>query len=664
MPDPAPASTADETHSRVEPTAFAALGLLSVVWAWWAWQYGAYFGVVVLPGTIVLCLGTALLCGIAPSRLSLRLSPPVIAAVAALIGLGAWTLLSALWSPSPDVAVADCQRVLVYALGFGLGVWLCNLLGPRLELSMVPLAAAAAFAGAAAVIALLGVDSPRELLGTDGTLEFPLGYRNANAAFFAIAAFPALGLAGARSLDWRLRGMALGAAVLCLDLVVLSQSRGSIPAIGVATVVFILLSPVRLRALSWLVLAVVPVLGVLEPASALYSAAADGGIARAPDEISAAATAVALTSLVAVAIGAAAARFERRLPGLRSRGPEANRIVGWGFWLAVALVVVAFVGAVGNPVEWAGDRFDEFRNGGTPDLSEEASRFTFNAASDRRDLWEVALDDARDDPLLGDGAGGFQYSYTRNRQVVYQDARDAHSVELEMLSELGIPGLGLFVVAIGGALWGILRARRRGPGASALAAVALASGSYWLVHSSVDWLWSYPALTAPMLALLGSACAPAVFTPDRPPSRRWRWWLVAGLGALAISAVPPFLAERYVNSAYAGWQEDLDRAYDDLGRAEDLNRLGIEAMLAEGAIAREVGDRKRAITAFRAAARRRPEEWASHYLLAELQAESDPGAARDEVRIALELNPLSQPARSLARRLGVDPNAPAASAGA
>ncbi len=657
MPDPAPASTADGSHGRFEPAAFVALGLLSIVWAWWAWQFGAYFGVVMLPGTIVLCLGAALLSGIAPCRLSLRLSRPVMVAIAALLGLAAWTMLSALWSPAADVAIADGQRALVYALAFGLGIWLCNLLGPRMELSSVPLAAAAAFAGAAAVIALLGVDNPRDLLGTDGTLEFPLGYRNANAAFFAIAVFPALGLASAQALDWRLRGIALGAATLSLDLVVLSQSRGSIPAIAVATVVFVLLSPVRLRALSWLLLAVLPALGVLEPASALYSAAADGGIFRVPEEISAAATAVGLTSLIAVAIGAAAARFERRLPGLGSLGPGANRFVGWGFWLAVILAAVAFIGSVGNPVEWAGDRIDEFRTGGTPDLSDEASRFTLNAASDRRDLWQVALDDASENPLLGDGSGGFQYSYTRERAVAYQDAHDAHSVWLELLSELGIPGLLLFVLALGGALWGVLRARRRGSGASALAAVALAGGSYWLIHSSVDWFWSYPALTAPTFALLGSACAPALFAAEGPTSRRWRRWLVAGLAVLALSAVPPFLAERYVNSAYSEWQDDLDRAYDDLSRAGDLNPLSIEAMLAEGAIAREVGDRPRAIAAFRAAARQRPEEWASHYLLAELLAKTDPAAARDEIRTALELNPLSQPARSLARQLGVDPAA-------
>ena len=48
---------------RLPAAALVALVLLSGVWAWWAWQEGAYFPSVVLPGTVVLCLGAALLIG-------------------------------------------------------------------------------------------------------------------------------------------------------------------------------------------------------------------------------------------------------------------------------------------------------------------------------------------------------------------------------------------------------------------------------------------------------------------------------------------------------------------------------------------------------------------------------------------------------------------------
>jgi tetratricopeptide (TPR) repeat protein len=257
--------------------------------------------------------------------------------------------------------------------------------------------------------------------------------------------------------------------------------------------------------------------------------------------------------------------------------------------------------------------------------------------------------------VLGEGSGGFGYSYTLKREVENLDVRDAHSLELETLAELGIPGLLLLVAALGGAFAGVLRARRSGPAAAALAAAVLGSGAYWLIHASVDWFWSYPAVTGAMLALLGSACAPALATSAERASRAWRWLAIAGAAVLALSAVPPFLAERYVNQAYAGWRDDLQQAYDDLDAAASLNRLTDAPLLAEGAIAREVGDRERALAAFRAAEAKRPEEWATHHLLAGLLARSDPPAAREQIRLALELNPLGARSRALAEQLGVEP---------
>ena len=75
-----------------------------------------------------------------PLRASLRPSQPATIALASLTGLGAWAALSALWSPVPDVAIEDGQRILTYALAFGLGIWLCTLLAGRLHLALAPLA--------------------------------------------------------------------------------------------------------------------------------------------------------------------------------------------------------------------------------------------------------------------------------------------------------------------------------------------------------------------------------------------------------------------------------------------------------------------------------------------------------------------------------------------
>ena len=176
----------------------------------------------------------------------------MIVALTAPIALGGWAALSALWSPAPDLAIADGQRILAYAVAFALGLWLCDLLGDRMHLALVPLAVAGAFAGLIAIIGMHSAEHPGRYLETDGTLEYPLGYRNANAAFFLIAFWPALGLAARRGGMWLGRGGALAAATLCLAMGMLSQSRGSMIAGAAALCVYVAFSSDRARRVAWL----------------------------------------------------------------------------------------------------------------------------------------------------------------------------------------------------------------------------------------------------------------------------------------------------------------------------------------------------------------------------------------------------------------------------
>ena len=120
---------------------------------------------------------------------------------------------------------------------------------------------------------------------------------------------------------------------------------------------------------------------------------------------------------------------------------------------------------------------------------------------------------------------------------------------------------------------------------------------------------------------------------------------------LALSAIPPFLSERYVDAAFAGWRDDLPAAYSDLSAAKRWNPLSEEPYLATGAIARAAGDRGRAIVAFNAAADKRPEDWASHYYLATLYARSAPRRALAEVEAGLRLDPREPALHALRRRL-------------
>jgi len=637
------------TPSRLDPHALLLIGVLAVSWGWWAWKQGAFFGRVLLPGTAVLCLATFLLTRTAPWRGRISLSPRARLALMALVGLALWTLLSMLWSPAPDIALADAQRVFVYALAFGLGIWLCNLVGPRMHLAWVPVAIAGGVVAAATTLTLLTGHNLIAYLETDGTLQYPLGYRNANAAFFLIAIWPLLGVSSTRSLNWGVRGIAVGAASLCLSLGLLSQSRGSVIAAAVAIAVFLALTPRRASALAWIAIAALPSVLVVPYLSELYRAAQHNEALLTPLRHAAAATAAA--GAIAALVGAAFARLEAGMSLPAATAKRLDRLVGRGLVGLVALGAVGFVIAVGNPIDWFGQRVTEFTAEKGLDPSAQSTHFGFNAGTARGDLWRVAIDDAVHDPLFGDGAGGFRYSYLQHRHSSDQSAHDAHSVELETLSELGIPGLALLIVAVFAAASGARRASRLGPSAASLSAVALAAGAYWFVHSSIDWFWPYPAVTAPALCLMGAACAPAMRTPSRVPRGRGRTWIAVLALILAISVIPPYLSQRYTDQAYGEWHSDLGRAFSDLNRAASLDPLSIDPLMAEGVIARFAGQPNRAIDAFTRAENRRPEEWAAHYFLARLYSAGKPAAARRELNAALALNPREPVLQSFAKQL-------------
>jgi tetratricopeptide (TPR) repeat protein len=255
--------------------------------------------------------------------------------------------------------------------------------------------------------------------------------------------------------------------------------------------------------------------------------------------------------------------------------------------------------------------------------------------------------------LAGTGAGGFRPSYLEDRDLNPVDPEDPHSVELLMAGELGVVGLLLFVGFFGGAVAAALRARRLGPSAGILAAGALAVGAYWLLHASVEWFWSYPAITLPATFALGAAAAPALL---RPPKRGvgGRKVVVAAAAVIAAFSMIPFLlSERWTNDALGSWQGDLDGAYSQLEDAADLNPASVRPLAAEAVIAESAGDRQRALAALDRAEKRQPEEWTLYYLEARVLAPIDPAGAQRALQRAKELNPRGADVDELATQLDI-----------
>ena len=161
----------------------------------------------------------------------------------------------------------------------------------------------------------------------------------------------------------------------------------------------------------------------------------------------------------------------------RLRSPSAPAAAGWPRWPpagAALALVVALVLPAGSLADDLADR-----------------------AGDRPWYWHVAWAQTEEHPLAGRGAGTFELAWLE-AQPAPVFVRDAHSLYLETLAELGVVGLALLALALAAPL-----------AAASWPAGAAATGGYvaFLVHAGVDWDWEMPVVTA-----AGLFCGAALFT--------------------------------------------------------------------------------------------------------------------------------------------------------
>jgi tetratricopeptide (TPR) repeat protein len=619
-----------------------------VLFGWWGWKQGAYFGPVFYPGAIAIYLLVALALLLTPIRE--RLDGPARLALGAAAGLAAWTLISILWTPVEAAAVADAERVFAYAVIFAVGLWATRLLGDRMLSALLPVAIAGALVGIATVIAIGTGSDFNWYLHSDATLRFPIGYRNANAAFFLICLWPLIGLAAQNDWRWQLRAPMVAAATILLELAVLAQSRGSLPAAAVALLVFLVVTPNRLRAAVVIALAAIPVLPALPALLDVYR----HGLANPAvvPLLHDAARAVALTSAASLLLAALAlGLFYPKLHLGRSR----VRAISWVTAIAATLAVVVggaiFVSRHGGPIGFVDQRVSEFGKVGYPDLRKQGIRFGANVGSNRHDFWRVGLNEAVDHPLLGGGAGSFQFTYLQHRRSG-ESPRDPHSLVVRVVSELGLPGLILLIAFVVGCLLAAISSRRRGKLAAALVAASVAGGVQWFVQGSYDWFWLYPGVTAPGFYLLGVAAAPSI-SGERTGSgaRPARLAVVATIAVFTLIAAPLFVSDRYSQRGLDEVSKDPTAALRDLERAAELNPFNDQPLIDRGALAASLGDRALALRAFRDAIARVPDDYAAHWFIARELLRSNPAAAQAALDRARELNPHGPEVAELQRRL-------------
>ena len=609
--------------------------VLTALWIWWPLEQGAYFPVVYLPGAILLYGTLITLLIVAPLPISFR--GPHAVALAALLTLTGWTALSLLWSPAQDLALEDAQRTMIYPAAFLAGLWLSALLSKRVALSMLPWTVAATIVAVVTMVQILGADGVRDVFDGDGTLEYPFIYRNANAAFFIISALVLVAAMARRRTAVPLQSACAAAAVCCLGLAVLSESRGSVLGAVAGTLALLVFSPSRGRVAVSLLVVSIPVLAVLPELLDPFAAFNDDRPAL--DELHQAARALAVAAVAGAVLAVPTGLLLRRLATRAKRGPSQKQLVILG---GAALLSTVVVIVVADPVSSIS----------TDETSESTpNRFTYTGGLNRTDFWAVSADQFSDAPLVGDGSGSFRTRYAADRESP-ELPRDAHSLGFETLGELGAIGVILLLIAGGALAAAVVKSRSLGPDQAALVAAALAAGAAWTAQASVDWLTSFPALTAPVLALLGAAAGPAALRSGQGPGRPARVAAAVVLAVAAIAAVPHFVSDRLAFNVAENWTSDPEAAFDALDRAAELNPFADAPFLVEAVIAKQTGDTERGLQALAAARERQPTEWLGYLIEAEILAdEGNVEGARAALGRARELNPLAAEVRGLERDL-------------
>jgi hypothetical protein len=560
----------------------------------------------------------------------------VAAAALAMGAFAAWTLLSADWSGTIARAYPEYSRALLYGLVllfFGTVPFDVR----RLRWMVYGVAAAIVIvAGAALTARLLPHVIFDPSLVSEDRLAYPLTYWNALGILACVGTVLCVHLACSLRDAWPAR--VLGAAAVPLLAVTLyyTLSRGAIWAAAAAVVIYALAG--RSRGLPAGAIATAPTTLIAVAAAAPATQVSAGY----PDLTVSAGHHVALTLAGCVA-GAAVLRAalllldsqmeQLRLP-LPGRGVKLAAVA-----VAVALLLVVGVGA-GVPSS-VHSKYSEFTDrSNTAPAAGEARLFSARPEG-RFELWEVALDSYEEEPLRGTGAGTFEIHWNRDRPTATK-VKNAHSLYLEVLGELGVVGLALLLIALA-AILAAFGYRARGPDRPLFAAL-LAAGLAWAVHAGVDWDWQMPAVTLWLFAFGGAALARSL------RRRRRRYQVDAKMAVLRVGGVLAVIVLALLPARLALSDSHFNAAVEEVSRGDCVDarsaaRQSIDVVPRRAApyaliafCEMREGRYRLAAKEVRRALQRDPENWELTYGLAVARAGADLDPRR-AARRTVSLNP-------------------------
>jgi hypothetical protein len=605
---------------------------------------------------------------------TLAVSRPILVALVAIWALTAWSFLSIAWADSRSLALEGAGRTAMYAALVTIA--LTAIPGARQMRAVGAALVTGVVALAAITLARMHIEGAEVFVA--GRPEAPTGYRNAAACLFAIAFWPLIGTAVTRGRNPSFRAACFSAAVLCLGLAFMTQSRGVIIGLALGGVVAIVLSTERIRRSFLALLALGGVLVLSGPLLIAYRTfendlgpvtAADIGTATG-----------ALTFLVfdAFVVGLLLALLDGGLRASAKNLARARRIAVAGLAVGAIGLVGAGMLATGNPVEFVEEKVWEFQ--AFENRSAEFSRL-LSTGGERYDLWRVAFVEVGAHPVTGVGEGSYAFDYYAERQSD-RNLDNPHSLPLRLLAELGVVGLSLFatfLAALGVALVRGVRWERLQSWAPhgqlvhtrhAIGGLA-AGGAVVVGQALVDWMWFMPGVMGIGLFALALAAGLASPHPDtagaraKPADRRQRiarrlrrrgapalaglrqGLPAAGLGAAAIAVATVFVSDFLLREARTASSPSTTLAAAQ--SAERVDPWDVDARYLQAGAYESLGDRAAARSELEAAVALEPRNFASLGLLGDLETRAGNDVRATELyREALALNPRDRGLRELA----------------
>lgn len=481
------------------PMALAGLELFA------AFTSGGYF-----IGPMTLCVAAAWLILIAaavspanPGALASLIRRPPAAVTAGLALLfWAWTGASLLWSITGSETWREFNRTGGYVALLLTGLIIGR--DPVQRKAAAWLTAAAATGAAAYGLAPRLTPSLVDNLDNLGRIAVPVGYTNGQGLLMALFIPLTLHFASARGENRLLRLASLIATALMLLCLFFTYSRGATYTLAGGLLFLLAVSPLRLRALVNLMIVLPAVAAVAwwssgQPALKLDAMPLDARLEAA----------FSLRLLVLAALAVIGLLFAVNLAvearvSLPARARKTAAPVMAGLMMPVVLAgALWFHSTEGSLTGWADRKFAAFT--ATRAEGEGSARLLSLSSAGRWQIWGEAVDNWREHKLTGSGGQSFPLTHLMKRQEGVPFVKQAHSLPLSLLSELGLVGFGamaLFVIlSLAFAVRRLVsESSRRERG---LAAALLTSTLIYLVHTSFDWDWNMMALTMPYFLFTG-----------------------------------------------------------------------------------------------------------------------------------------------------------------